>query len=142
MAQFVSIGKIVLILAVGSIAFVLVSVRLPRLTALTAPFIIPTAAAALTGAAVGVGGLRLCTLAGVASPWLALPAFVVVVCVGLVAGSCVANALAPAITAAGEDWDVGLGLFSGVWAIYGAAGTLLGFVMMLCIYIIRARGVP
>jgi len=142
MAQFVSIGKIVLILVVGSVAFVLVGVRLHRATALTAPFVIPTAAAALTGAAVGVGGLRLCALAGITSPWLALPAFVVIVCVGLVAGSCVANALAPAITAAGEDWDVGLGLSSGIWAVYGAVGTLLGFTIALCVYMIRARGVP
>ncbi len=138
MGQFVSIGKIALILVAGSLAFVLVWLRLRQ----AMPFPVTTALAALVGATVGVGGLRLCLLAADwASAWLALPVFVVIVCVGLAAGMCAANAVAPTMGPA-QDWSVGVGVFSIFWAIYGAAGTVLGFIMTLCVYIIRARGVP
>lgn len=135
--MFESVGKIVLVLIAGSLSFLLVSLPFGKHMSIA-----PAASAALVGAAVGVGGLRLCLLMGTTSSWLVIPTFLVIACVGLVAGTCVANAVAPAIPARYEDWDVGLGLFSIVWAIYSGAGTLLGFIMILCVYIIRRGGVP
>ena len=134
-----AIRKPVLILVAASLAFLVVWSRLHKVM----PFVIPAAAAALAGAAVGVGGLRLCLLVGAwTSPWLALPAFLVIVCVGLVGGTCVANAFDSPIPAGAEDWDVGVGVFSLFWAVYAGMGTVLGCIMTFCVFIIRARGIP
>lgn len=132
-------GKIFLVLLAGCVAFLVVWLGLFKRTP---TFDIPSAVGALTGAAVGLGGLRMILLAGEDSPWLVLPVFLVIMCVGLFAGMCVANAFAPAIPARYEDWGVGLGLCSLFWAVYGVVGAFAGCVMMYFVYLIRGAGIP
>jgi hypothetical protein len=98
--------------------------------------------AAAIGAAVGVGGIRLCTGTASGTPWLLPLAVILILLVGGVGGACAAGALAPPVPLGeAEDGEFGVCFLAFLWSFYSLAGTTLGLVGAFLLQLLGWAGI-